>query len=50
MEEKGKNFETTENKTSVGGKVAANKGPEKRTQKGNSVAIIISLAALALGG
>lgn len=50
MEEKGKNFEAEENKVINEDKTVVNEAPEKRTTKGNSVAIIISLAALVLGG
>jgi serine protease Do len=50
MEEKGKNFEAEENKVINEDKTVVNETPGKRTTKGNSVAIIISLAALVLGG
>ena len=50
MEEKGKNFEAEENKVINEDKTVVNETPEKHTTKGNSVAIIISLAALVLGG
>ncbi len=49
MEEKGKNFEAEENK--VGGEVKApSEVPKKCCNKSSSTAIVISLAALVLGG